>query len=709
MRRLICMASILLTFCAGAATDKDKENTVGDDPYLWLEDVDGTKAMQWVQARNSAAKSTLASKQPFKQLSERLLAAFDSDDRIPGIWKLGDSYYNFWRDKDHPRGLWRRTSLEQYRRDEPNWETVLDLDLLARQEGENWVLGGFSCRQPNHDRCLVHLSRGGADAEVTREFDMVKKAFVKPEDGGFTLPEAKSNVEWASQDSVFVATDFGPGTTTDSGYPRIVKLWQRGEPLEKAKVVFEGETVDVSVSAYADLAHGYELRLVRRGIDFHNSQLFIYDDGELTNLAVPTDASTNIHRGQLFVELKSDWNTGGRVFPTGSLLATSLDDFLEGKRNFHVLFAPTASTSLTYYSPTRNHVLINVLDNVKNRIYVATPKADGWTKTPLFANDGDGARTVSVWPVDADEDDRYFVDTTDYLTPSTLSLGTVGGEPEVLKRSPSYFDTEGLAIAQHWATSQDGTRIPYFQVSAAKAADAADAARPQPTLLYGYGGFEISMLPRYSAGAGIGWLERGGVYVVANIRGGGEFGPSWHQAALKANRHLAYDDFIAIAEHLVQRGVATPDRLGILGGSNGGLLMGNMLTRRPDLFGAIVAQVPLMDMRRYHKMLAGASWMAEFGNPDNPGDWAYLRNYSPYHNVSKEADYPPVLITTSTRDDRVHPGHARKMAARMQEMGHDVTYYENIEGGHGGAADNAQSAFMWALVYEFLWQELNRK
>ena len=691
------------------ATTTNTENAVEEDPYLWLEDIDGRKALQWVKARNRATMRTLASKSSFKRLRERLLEVFDSEDRIPSIGKLGDRYYNFWRDKDHPRGLLRRTSLEQYRLDEPDWEPVLDLDRLARKERENWVLNGYHCRQPKHDRCLVRLSRGGADAVVTREFDLRRKRFVKPEDGGFFLLEAKGSADWAAQDALFVATDFGPGTMTSSGYPRIVKLWQRGQPLEEAQVVFEGEASDVSVGAYADLATGYELRLVWRGIDFYNRRLFVYDDGELTPLNVPTDASPSMHRGRMFVELKSDWRSAGRVYRAGSLLATPLADFLKGKRNFHVLYEPVPGTSLASFAPTRNHVLINVLDNVRNRIELATPMADGWTQKPLFANGEDGYRTVSVWPVEADEDDRYFVDATDYLTPPTLSLGTVGEEPTPLKRSPGYFDAEGLAIAQHWATSKDGTRIPYFQVGQAGTTPAADAAQPGPTLLYGYGGFEIAQLPRYSAGVGIGWLERGGTYVVANIRGGGEFGPDWHQAALRANRHLAYDDFIAVAEHLLQRGATTPAQLGILGGSNGGLLMGNMLTRRPDLFAAVVAQVPLMDMRRYHQLLAGASWMAEFGNPDDPEDWAFLRGYSPYHNLSQQADYPPLLVTTSTRDDRVHPGHARKMVAKMKDMGHDVTYYENIEGGHGGAADNAQSAFMWALVYEFLWRELTRK
>ena len=683
-----------------AMTDPTTDPT---DPYLWLEEVDSRRALEWVQERNRATEQTLVERPMTQQLRTRLLAALDSEDRIPYIGKLGDSYYNFWRDEAHPRGIWRRTSLAEYAKQEPRWETVLDLDELARQESENWVLSGFECRQPDYRRCLVQLSRGGADAVVTREFDMEKKTFVAAEDNGFILPEAKSSVSWAAPDSLFVATDFGPGSMTDSGYPRIVKLWRRGQPLAAATTIFEGESTDVSVSAHGDLAEGFELHTVRRGTDFYNNELFVRPanamDAEFVHLDKPADALAITHRGRLFLELKADWPVAGRTYIAGSLLAIDLDAFLTGDRNLAVLFEPAEGTSLASYAPTRNHVLVNVLDNVTNRLAVATPTENGsWRQRPLLTRDG--FRTVAAVPVDADEDDRYFLHSTDYLTPPTLSLGTVGEPLQALKQTPAYFDASGLEIDQHWAKSADGTRIPYFQVSRT------ERDGVQPTLLYGYGGFEVPLLPNYSVGAGLAWLDRGGVYVVANIRGGGEFGPAWHRAALRENRQRAYDDFVAIAEDLVQRGVTTSAQLGILGGSNGGLLMGNMLTMRPDLFGAVVAQVPLMDMRRYHELLAGASWMAEFGDPDDPDDWRYLQRYSPYHNLRENTDYPPLLVTTSTRDDRVHPGHARKMVAKMQEMDLDVTYYENIEGGHGGAADNAQTAFMWALVYEFLWSKL---
>ena len=700
MRR-VTTAVLSLTLAACVPVSGPPESTVNtdEDPYLWLEEVDGQRAIRWVRARNRDTVRKWGERASFKRLRERLLEVFDSEDRIPGVGKMGDHYYNFWRDTDNPRGLWRRTTLDEYRKPEPEWETILDLDALARRENENWVLGGFACRQPDYGRCLVSLSRGGADARVRREFDIDARSFV---DDGFTLPESKGSVAWAGADSIFVATDFGPGTMTESGYPRIVKLWHRGQDLADAEVVFEGRPTDVSVSASADLAIGFETELVWRATDFYNSDMYVRRNGRLIPIDKPSDADASTHRGRVFISLKSDWTVGGKTYMAGSVLSANLDAFLAGDRDLDALFVPTPQTSLAGFAPTRNHVLVNVLDNVRNRVYVATPTDDGWSERPLFASDG--FRTVGISPVDPDHDDAYFANTTDYLTPPTLMLGTVaaassGDEPEVLKQQPGYFDTDGLTISQHWAHSADGTRIPYFQVGPEDAADG-------PTLLYGYGGFEIPLVPGYSAGVGLAWLERGGTYVVANIRGGGEFGPRWHRAALRENRQRAYDDFIAVAEHLIERGVTETSRLGILGGSNGGLLMGNMLTMRPDLFGAIVAQVPLLDMRRYHELLAGASWVAEYGDPDNPDDWAFLRQYSPYQNVRQDVAYPPLLITTSTRDDRVHPGHARKMVAKMRALGHDVTYYENIEGGHGGAADNAQSAFMWALVYEFLWRRL---
>jgi prolyl oligopeptidase len=669
-----------------------------DDPYLWLEEVTGKKALAWVKARNAESTAELTKGEGFKDMEERLLKILDSRERIPFVSKAGPRYYNFWRDAKNKRGLWRRTTLEEYRKARPKWETVLDLDALAKEEKENWVWKGASILRPSYDRCLVYLSRGGADATVVREFDLKKKAFVK---GGFFLPEAKSRVAWRGPDSVFVGTNFGPGSLTKSGYPRLVKEWKRGTPLAEARLVYEGKPEDVSVNAYRDLTKGYERDLVSRAITFWTSKQFLRRDGKLIEIAKPDDATAFLHRDLLFIELRTDWKVGEKTYPAGALLAIDFEGFLKGKRNFDVLFEPGPRKSLAGASPTRHHILLNELDNVRNRLYLLTRKEGAWQRKELPGVPR--LSTVSAGAIDPDESDDYFLTVTGYLTPTSLYLGTAGkGPAEKLKAGPAFFKSEGLTVSQHEATSKDGTRIPYFQVSR----KALTLDGKAPTLLYGYGGFEASMVPGYQPGTGASWLEKGGVYVVANIRGGGEFGPKWHQAALKANRHKAYEDFIAVAEDLIKRKVTSPRHLGIMGGSNGGLLMGNMLTRRPDLFRAIVCQVPLLDMRRYHKLLAGASWVAEYGDPDDPKEWEFIRTFSPYHNLKKGVKYPRTLFTTSTRDDRVHPGHARKMVAKMKALGQDVLYYENIEGGHGGAADNKQRAFMSALAYTFLWKEL---
>ena len=666
-----------------------------NDPYIWLENIDGKAAMTWVEARNRETQKALAQGESFAASERRLRAILDSSDRIPYISKYGPHYYNFWRDAEHPRGIWRRVTLDEYRKRDPEWETVLDVDSLARDEDENWVFAHAGFLEPTYDRCMIALSRGGSDANVVREFDLRTREFVAD---GFYLPESKGSFSWAGKDSLFVARDFGPNTMTESGYPRIVKLWRRGEVLADAEIVFEGKLTDVGVGAYTTLATGYEAEFVNRGIDFYNTELFIRREGALQHIDVPSDATASVHRGRLFITLDTDWTVGTRTYAAGSLLATDLERFLTGERKLDVLYDPNPGSSLAHYSPTKNHVLVNVLENVRNRIYAATPTTGGWVRTDL--TEASGMQTISVRAVDPHADDRYFIDSADYLTPSALSLGTVGDPDIALKRMPPMFDAQGLSITQEWAISADGTRVPYFLVGNPKTKGA------RPTLLYGYGGFEISMTPQYSPGVGAMWLERGGVYVVANIRGGGEFGPAWHQAALKANRPRAYEDFIAVAEDLVRRGITTPEQLGVMGGSNGGLLVGNMLTMRPDLFGAVVSQVPLLDMRRYHELLAGASWMAEYGDPDKPEEWAFIRSFSPYHNLDADTRYPTLLLMTSTRDDRVHPGHARKMAAKMADQGHRVLYYENIEGGHAGAADNAQRARMWDLAYTFLHRTL---
>ncbi|HET9159634.1 MAG TPA: prolyl oligopeptidase family serine peptidase, partial [Caulobacteraceae bacterium] len=648
--------------------------------------------------RNAVSQSQLAEAPGFEALRGELLSILDSNARIPYVGKMGDYYSNFWRDKQNPQGVWRRTTLEEYRKDEPQWEVLLDIDALGKAEGVNWVWAGAECLRPDYDRCLIDLSRGGADATVTREFDVSDKAFVK---GGFERPEAKGSMGWIDLDTVYVSTDFGPGSMTESGYPRVAKQWKRGTPMSAATTVFEGQASDISIGAYRDDTPGFERDWVYRGLTFYTNELYLRGaDGKLTKLDLPDGAQKGAYREWLSVELRQPWSVGGKDYAAGSLLVIKLDDFLAGDRGFDVLFEPSANTSLASSMATKDYVVLNVLEDVKNRIYVLKHGPDGWSREALVGAPGFG--TVGISAVDPDESNDYFLTVTDYLTPTSLMMGTIGQAPELLKQLPAFFDASPYRIQQHFATSKDGTRVPYFMVSRKDLQLDGD----NPTLLYGYGGFEVSLTPGYSANVGRAWLSEGGVYVVANIRGGGEYGPRWHQAALKANRNKAYEDFAAVAEDLIARKVTQPKRLGIQGGSNGGLLMGNMTVMYPQLFGAVVCQVPLLDMKRYHKLLAGASWMAEYGNPDKPEEWDFLRRYSPYQNVSKDVDYPPVLFTTSTRDDRVHPGHARKMMARMMEQGHDVTYFENIEGGHGGAANNAQSAYMGALAYTFLKQKL---
>jgi prolyl oligopeptidase len=692
LRCLSCLGVTLVMAMSATAADPR-------EPYQWLEDVTGPKALAWVKERNAETTSELTRAAGFQELDDRILKILDSKDRIPMVSKDGDYYYNFWRDARNKRGLWRRTTLEEYRKAAPRWEIVLDLDDLADKEKENWVWKGADFLRPSFDRVLISLSRGGADATVVREFDPKTKQFVKD---GFTLPEAKSSCSWNGKDAVFVGTDFGPGSLTTSGYPRVVKEWKRGTPLAEAVVVFEGKPSDMSVAAFRTTEKGYEREFVSRSITFFTSERYLRRDGKLIRIEVPDDArSTSVSRDLLFVELRSPWTVGTRTYPAGALLATDFEAFLKGERTFDVLFEPTERKSLAGRTVFRGRVVLNELDNVKNRLYLLTRKDGKWERQEFPGTPRVGTVTVSA--LDPDESDDYFMTVTDFLTPLSLYLGTLGkGPAEKLKQAPAFFDSAGLTVTQHEATSKDGTRIPYFQVSR----EDLKLDGTTPTLLTGYGGFQISRVPQYNPAVGVAWLERGGVYVVANIRGGGEFGPQWHQAALKANRLRAYEDFAAVAEDLVRRQVTSPKHLSALGGSNGGLLVGNMLTLYPDHFGAIVCAAPLLDMQRYHKLLAGASWMAEYGNPDEPKEWEFIQKFSPYHNVQKGVKYPRVLFTTSTRDDRVHPGHARKMAAKMGEQGHNVLFYENVEGGHGGAADNKQAAFITAMEYTFLWREL---
>ncbi len=722
-RRISCRAALVLsaalaTFGIPLAADAADDM---NDPYLWLEDVASERALAWARARNAESHSAIETRADYAPAYAKLLEIYNARDRIPAIDRLGEQLYNFWQDDVHRRGILRRTTLAGFRADIVPWETVIDLDALGAAENENWTWHAMRCFGPAYRRCLVSLSRGGADASIVREFDTVEKRFV---DGGFSLPEAKSDVTWIDADTIYVATDFGSGSLTDSGYPRIIKRWKRGMPLAAATTVFEGEKADVEVEVSVDRTPGFGRTIFRRSIDTWRSRSFLLRGSDLVALDVPDDARLSFFRDTLLLELRSPLVVGAATYPAGSLIAAEADAWLAGRREGTPLFTPTETRSLAGHAQTRDHLVLDVLDQVSSRLEewhktgttftrrdIAAPFPGAIDVAVLYDPLVDGVPAAAGRPaVVATSDgalaDRYLFSYHDFLQPDSLALARAGSdEREPLKSRQPLFDAAGMDAEQFFATSKDGTRVPYFVVWP-KGMRAAARAGDAPTLLYGYGGFEISMQPFYSGGYGAEWLSRGGVLVIANIRGGGEFGPAWHQAALKANKQKSYDDFIAVAEDLIAKKITNPMHLGIQGGSNGGLLVGAVMVQRPDLFNAVVCEAPLLDMKRYSHLLAGASWTGEFGDPDVEADWAMIARYSPYQNVKPGVKYPSVLFTTSTRDDRVHPGHARKMAARMIELGNDVLFYENIEGGHTGAADNAQLAHRLALVFTYLWRQL---
>ncbi|ORW91303.1 prolyl oligopeptidase [Mycobacterium sp. IEC1808] len=666
------------------------------DPYLWLEDVTGDDALAWVRARNEPTLAEFCDEE-FERMRGEALEVLDTDARIPYVVRRGEYLYNFWRDAANPRGLWRRTTLDSYRTPAPEWDVLIDVDELGRLDDTKWVWAGAGVIEPDHSRALVGLSRGGSDASIVREFDMLTREFVS---GGFELPEAKSQIAWADPDTVLVGTDFGADSLTESGYPRVIKRWRRGTALEDAETVFEGARSDVRVSASVDRTPGFERTFLGRALDFWNEEVYELRGTELIRIDAPTDAGLSMHREWILIELRTDWYLGDATYAAGSLLAADYDEFLAGTAELRVVFEPDEHTALNHYAWTKDHLLMVTLADVASRVEIVTPPASRgeWRREPVA---GIPPATNTVVAAADDKGDEFFLDSSGFVTPSRLMRGTADSPLEPIKSAPAFFDAENLSVSQHFVASKDGTSIPYFVVRRA------GSDGPGPTLLSGYGGFETANTPAYSGVLGRLWLARGGTYALANIRGGGEYGPGWHTQAMRENRHKVAEDFAAVATDLVDRGITTVGQLGARGGSNGGLLMGIMLTQYPEKFGALVCDVPLLDMKRYHLLLAGASWMAEYGDPDNPEDWEFISEYSPYQNISDTPDYPPVLMTTSTRDDRVHPGHARKMTAALEAAGHQVAYYENIEGGHAGAADNEQVAFKSALSFSFLWRMLS--
>lgn len=682
MKKMAVVATVLM--CLGAFAQ--------EDPYLWLENVTGQKPLEWVNAQNALTQPILEATPDFKPMQARMLAIATSRERIPGVVKRGDFLYNHWQDATHPRGLLRRTTLDEYRKPDPKWEPVLDITRLSAEEQVSWVYKATECLYPEYRRCLISLSRGGADAVEIREFDMVTKQFVKD---GFRLADAKQSVDWIDADTLYVARDFGPGTLTRSGYPRIVKQWKRGTPIAEAKTVYEGREDDVSISGFVVKEPGRSYHRIRRGMSVRYGEEFILQGGQWVRIDAPRDTDVATLNGLLMLRLRSDWKPAETVFKAGSLIAADLDRFLAGGRDFEVLFEPGPRTSLKSYTVTKNLVLLDILDNVKARVTELRREKGQWQRREV---DVPRMASVRLAALDRDTSDDYWLTVTGFIEPTTLYLGQGRTDArEKMKGLPAFFDAKGLTVAQHEATSRDGTRVPYFVVMR----ENLPLDGRNPTILYGYGGFEVSQVPGYNAALGAGWLERGGVWVLANLRGGGEFGPAWRQVAQREGRQKVHDDFIAVGEDLVKRKITSPAHLGIYGGSQGGLLVGAAFTQRPDLFGAAVSAVPLLDMKRYHLLLAGASWMGEYGDPDKPGDWDFIGKYSPYQNVFKDRKYPKVFIWTTTRDDRVHPGHARKMAAKMKDQGHDVLYFESTEGGHGAGTTPEQQSYVNALIYAF--------
>lgn len=755
-----------MTTTSGTTSASASSAKTAEDPYIWLEEVESEKSLNFAKEANAKCLTELGDpKTSASGTYQKVLDVLESDDRIAYVRKYGVDddgepiMFNLWKDSKNPKGLWRKTTLTSFKSDNPEWETVVDVDKLAEKDGISWVWKGSTPLSKRLDpmsddgkrvtRTLLNLSRGGADASYIKEFDMIKQDFVTEEEGGFLLPEAKTRVSYKSRDVLYVGSDFGEGSLTDSGYPRVVKEWVRGTKIEDAPIVFEGEKTDVSVSAHMNdqrLRGGpvYEIR--SRSLTFYTTKRWVRrvqyehllapDDPARSTVGEPedfrevdvqADASVTYVGKLMLISLRSDWEPvpGGTTYKSGFLLYTDADKFLTiGKDacSYSVLFEPTERTAYEDFSLTKNYLILSTMDNVKSKLEFYKLEDDGFK---FVGGDAEAQiRSCDAGAIDSTENDEIWLYTSGYTQPSALSIGDaskVGTRDdkkdgstdsyfvENLKSLPAMYDATDLVVSQKFARSEDGTEIPYFIIS--KKDVVLDGNNP--TLLYGYGGFEISLGPKYIATVGVSWLERGGVYVEANIRGGGEFGPRWHQAGLKAKRHKCYEDFIAVGEDLVKSNICKPKTLAARGGSNGGLLMGMMYVSRPDLFGAIHCAVPLLDMKRFHTLLAGASWMAEYGDPDT-SDWdKFLHKYSPYHLIDeKNENYAPMLVTTSTRDDRVHPGHARKMVKKLWDLGKDknwpVYYYENIEGGHGGAADAKQSAFMTSLAYDFMWETLCR-
>ena len=700
MKRGLWLA-MAMVFVAAASAQTTGANV--DDPYLWLEDVHGAKPLDWVKEQNAKSLALLKADPDYQKDFDAVLAILDATDRIPDASLYRGEVHNFWQDAQHPKGLLRRTSIASYESADPKWDVMLDVDKLAADEHENWVFAGAGATA-SYKHLLISLSRGGGDANVVREFDPDAKAFVKD---GFTLPEAKSDTTYFNENTVLFGTDFGPGSMTKSGYPRIVKIWTRGTQVASAKTVFEGTVDDVAASAFVMRdSNEKPYAFVARALDFFNTEYsFLTPDWSLAKLPLPTTAVVQgMVDGQMLLTLRKDWTyqpaTGSAItVPQGALAAFPILDYLKTRAmpRTEILYVPGPRASIQGVAARRHTAFVSISENVLGGVIAFTHDKSGkWSQTRIALPEKGSAYTSSV----NEFGPETFYSYQGFLDPPSLYADDGDGNLKKIKSLPARFDASGMSVAQYEAKSSDGTMIPYFVVR--KNA----GSGPQPTVLYGYGGFEVSQAPWYWATAGKLWLEKGGAIAVANIRGGGEFGPAWHEAALKENRQKAFDDFAAIAADLEKRGLTTPKRLAIMGGSNGGLLVSTVMTQHPELLGAVVCQVPLIDMIRYTQIGAGASWAGEYGDPADPKMHDVILKYSPYQNVSADKTYPPIFFVTATSDDRVTPVHARKMAAKMEAQGHDVLFFENTEGGHAAAADHKQAAEMWALSFVYLKREL---
>lgn len=669
-----------------------------EDPFLWLEEVESEASLNWVKSKNQISDERLKANPLFAQLEQSYLEAFNDKDKIAYPSIVGNYAYNLWKDETNERGLWRRMPLADYKAGKQEWETVLDIDALAAAENRKWVFAGADWLSPDNKLCLLSLSDGGTDENIIREFNAETKTFVE---GGFTFPSSKGGVTWIDENTLFVGRNFGAGSLTNSGYPRQLKLHKRGESLEDAKLVFETDTTSVAAYGFSYTDNESKKVFVYNLIAFYNVELYMLDGEETKRIEIPKDAEiAGLHKNQMVLSLQSDWAVGENTFTKGSVVSFDLDPFMAGDRNINKMYEPDATSSFSSLSECKDFVVVNIMDNVQSKLVKFTWEDGEWVSSAL---DAPALGSIYIRST-SKESNEYFFIYSNLITPSTLYVADDKGMA-VVKKLKDNFNADNLVAEQFSATSKDGTQIPYFVVHKADM----ELNGTNPTMIYAYGGFNVAEQPDYDSRVGIGWLEQGGVYVLANIRGGGEFGPSWHQAAKKENRQNAYDDFYAVTEDVIAKKISSPENLGAFGWSNGGLLAGVVYTQRPDLYSAVVVGAPLLDMKRYSKLLAGASWMGEYGNPDVPEEWEYIKKYSPYHNLSADKKYPEVFFVTSTKDDRVHPGHARKMAALMESMEHPYLYHETIEGGHGAASTNAQQAYNWAAIYTYFNMKLNGK